>query len=343
MSRLEIRILEKKEYELWDGLVCSSIHGSPYNTSTYLDAFCSVTGGNFRIAGAFKGTEIFGGVALYEEGSRYGPIVSTRLLLYYNGLIVRELDTRYPSRQESHRVEVLSSLKEFLSKAGYARIQLRNRSSLRDMRVFGSNWTVRMSYTSVIPLLGIDACWARVDRSLRRLIDRSNDAGVEFSEDDDFESFYELHQRTHITKGAPLYLEYEEFKRYFRRLSACGIARLFHARMINGDVGASQLVLAGEHPVAHTVCAGSDREYATHGCSPFLRWKVCEQLYREGYEAIDLTDASLSSVSTFKSRLGADIHPCFLVSCTPSRTLRLRDVIHRLGGAWRSRLHVGRA
>ncbi len=77
--------------------------------------------------------------------------------------------------------------------------------------------------------------------------------------------------------------------------------------MPDGRAAATQLVLLGDHPVTHSVCAGAEPEWQKLGTTPYLRWKVFEQLAELGYAADDLTDAALNPVTRFKSQLGAEL------------------------------------
>jgi len=323
---LTVRHLKPDEYSLWDAFVASSPDGSLYATSGYLDVFCRVTSAKFKILAALKNDEIFGGVAVYERNFFLGTFVSPRLLLYYNGLIMKDFTGKYPSKQTSRRNEVMSALENHLSQKKYARLFLHNRSTVRDVRVFQKQgWGVNIGYTYVVPLKDLSSLWNRTEQNLRRLINRCSQQDVRFSADDDFDSFYRMHLNTRHRKGISLYLPRESFKQYFERLSSLGLCRLYFARLPGGRPVSTQLVLLGKHPVSHTVCAAGDPEYLKWGVNPFLRWKVFEDLSKQGYEANDLTDATLNSVSRFKSQLGADLELCLNIRKKDSAVFRIRE------------------
>ena len=111
-----------------------------------------------------------------------------------------------------------------------------------------------------------------------------------------------------------MYLPEAEFRRYVARLRGLGLCRLVHARLPSGRSIAGLLVLLSAHPVTHTVCAGAESEYLKLGASAFVRWKAFEALSRLGYQANDLTDATLSPVTHFKSQLGGDLVPTLELS-----------------------------
>jgi len=334
-----VKYLTEKAYDRWDEFVASSPDGSIYSTARYLDVFCDVTSAKFKILSVQKNEEIFGGVALYERQSRLGTFVSPRLFLYYNGLVLKNFETSYPSKQTGRRLEIMSLLEEHLSGAKYARLSLNNRSTVRDSRVFKKQgWKVDINYTYVAPLSDLKGLWDRTEQNLRRLVNRCVKQGIAFTKDDDFESFFKLHLEIHQRKGVSLYLPHDQFKRYFDKLLSQGLCQLYFARLPGGQPIAAQLVLLGPHPVSHTVCAGADAEHQKVGANPFLRWKVFEDLSGRGYTGNDLTDAALNPVTHFKSQLGADLEICLQFKKPDSLPFRLRETARIIRNRSRNRL-----
>lgn len=302
------RYLSEDEYAEWNRLIENSSQGSIYSKPEYLDAICEAAGGRFKILACFMGEEMAGGVALYEMKSRFGTYVSGRFLLYYNGIVLRDQNSKYPYQRVSKSIETMSALENTLSKTRYSRLLLHNRGGLIDFRPFLSRgWSVWPSYTYIVPVADLDFLWGRLEQNLKRLVKRCESKGVTLSDDDDFESFYRMHEETHRRKGSPIYLPPDAFRRFFERLKSLGLCRLYHARLPEGRPVAAQLVLLGNYPVSHTVCAAADPEYLSIGSTPFLRWKVFESLSEQGYKANDLTDAALNLVTRFKAQLGGDL------------------------------------
>ncbi len=332
---LAARLLEEADYPAWNDLVARSPQGGAYNTPEYLDALCEAAGGRFRILGVEKGDELLGGIALYERSSRLGMYVSPRLLLYYNGIILRPFETRYPSLRTSRQNEILEALVRALADRGYGQVGLRCRGSLTDVRVFlARGWTARLQYSYVVPLADMDQLWGRMEQNLRRLVERAAREGVSVTEDDDFDSFFRLHSQIHERKGVRLYLPQAAFERFIARLRSRGVARLFHARLPQGISVSTQLVLLGPNAVSDTVCAAADAQYLNLGATAFLRWNVFKRLSENGATANDLTDAALNPVTHFKAQLGGDLHLCLLLESPESAGFRWarrsREMTHLL-------------
>jgi hypothetical protein len=320
-SEVTTRVLSASEFGAWERVVADSEAGSPYSTPAYLDALATAAGGTFQIVVAERGGQIVGGVGLYVRETWWGRIVMPRLLLYYNGFVLRPHPVKYPSQGDSWHTETLAALEAELRKSKFSRLRLKSRRPMSDARVFlAAGWSVSIAYTYVVRIRDLTAAWGRVEGNLRRLVERCRQQGVVLTEDDDFDSFYRQHALTHERKGAEIYLPREAFRAFIARLRAAGLARLYHARLPDGRSIACQLVLVGSHRVTHTVSAGADPEHLRLGASAFLRWSVFERLCADGYEANDLTDAALNPVTHFKSQLGGDLEACIVVS-RPDRSL----------------------
>lgn len=318
MSNVSVREVPEAQYPLWNRLVADSPTGSVYSTPEYLDVLCSAAGGSFRILGVWRGEELVGGLGLYQRSSSWGEFVWPRLLLYYNGPVLRQFESKYPSQRTSRTVEALGALAGHLESGRYASLMLKCRPALNDLRPFlARGWTLRVGYSYEVPLTDLPAQWGRVEQNLRRLVERARQQGLTLSDDDDFAGFYQLHQATLGRRGVASYLAREPFARWFTRLRELGLCRLYHARLPDGRMAASQLVLTG-HTVTHTVSAAADPALQNTGANPFLRWSAFEALAAEGHTGNDLTDAALNPVTHFKAQLGGVLCPTLVAELHPS-------------------------
>lgn len=193
-TKIHIAYLDQSEYNSWNKFVTESTFGSIYSTTEYLEILCEATKGNFKILAAKQGDEIIGGVGLYEQNSPQGIYISPRLLLYYNGIVLRDYKTKYPSQQTSRHLAIMGALEEALSETKYNVIRLWNRPNLLDVRVFlARKWTTNLHYTYTVHISDIQALWKKVDQNLRRLITRCEKEEYKIVVNDDFKSFYDLH------------------------------------------------------------------------------------------------------------------------------------------------------
>ena len=130
--------------------------------------------------------------------------MSDRLLLYYNGLVLRDYDTKYPSVRTSKQLEAATILEEAISKCGFGSVRLKSRGAFTDPRAFlERGWSAAPAFSYVVSIEDTKKQWERVEQNLRRLVDRCSDQGMVFSDGEDFDSFFELHARTSARKTAP--------------------------------------------------------------------------------------------------------------------------------------------
>jgi hypothetical protein len=339
-----VEVLPEAQHGEWSRLVRDSPDGSIYSLPEYLDILCRTAGGRFAVLVVRRRGELAGGAAVYERPSRHGLYVEPRRLLHYNGLVLRRYATRYPSEQTARQLKTMSALAAALGHRGYAWTTLVCPSSVTDVRPFlAAGWTAEPRYTYVVPIADRDLVWSRIEQNLRRLIGRCDRAGFVVADDDDFESFYGLHARTMERLEADTYLPRAAFREYFRALRAAGLCRLFQARSPDGRVAATQLVLLGSTRLTHTVAAAAHPDFAATGVSAFVRWRAFRALGEAGYEANDLTDASLSPVTHFKSQLGGELRLSLALEAPRKWSLRAsrgvagasRRALRVLGGAAR--------
>lgn len=334
---VEVRTLEETSWPAWEKFVAAAPGGSVYSLPAYLDALCTAGGGHFRILAAMRGDEIVGGIALYERASRGGNYVSPRLLLYYNGIVLRHYATSYPSEATARHIKILTALEASLGGFGFGSVNLRSRG-LQDVRPFvATGWTIQPSYSYVVAL-DLATAWGRVEQNLRRLIDRARNGGMTATDaEDDFENFFRLHAATLDRHGAGVYLPHDQFREFYSTLKRQGLAQLFQVRTKDGAPAAAQLTLLGPHPVTHTACAGADPESNKQGASAFLRWSAFESLAARGYQGNDLTDATLNPVTHFKSQLGGSLELSLVLQSPRSRQFRWHSLAESVVATSRAR------
>ena len=311
-----VRWLLDDERPQWNAALAAAPEGSPYQRPEYLDALAEAIGGEARYLAVFRRDasaarscgELVGGLGFVEHAVPFGRAASTRLLLYYCAPFVRPAELAGPYRRERHRGHVLEVLEARLRALPLRFLRLKAREAAPDYRPFlAAGWRARPYYSYLMRLDDLPARFARVDANLRRLVRRCADAGMRIEPDGDVDAFLEMHAEIHRRKGTSIYLWRDAFRRFIERTRDAGLLSVVDVRLASGEIAASQLVLAGEHPVSHTIAAGAYAEHQATGCNAFLRWKSFEWLAGRGYAANDLTDAHNPGVAKFKAQLGAEL------------------------------------
>jgi hypothetical protein len=313
-SHLTARYLDPSEYEKWDRFVDTTQLGCIYNQTFFLDPLCQAFGTQFRILAVFKGDQMVGGIALHYNPGKYGDMVHLRPLLYYNGLVIDNFESKYPSITSSRQTEVVNAILDELEGGRYAAAEISSTHSFEDYRPFlNRGWRLWPRYTYVVPIADLSKQWESVEQNLRRLISRCEREGMTLEISDDAELFYAMNKNTYLRKGVEPYLGRDEFIQLHKSLRECNACQIYFALTPDGQRAAAQVVLFSKHPLTHTWMAGSDPQFLQSGASAFLRWKVFEDLNRRGYQYNDLTDAMIDRVARFKSQFGGRLEPSFVI------------------------------
>jgi hypothetical protein len=327
-SQISTRYLEPSEYEAWDRFVDTSRLGSIYSQSFFLRALCQAVGTNFRILGAFKGNELVGGMGVHYSPGKHGDMLHIRPMLYYNGLVISDFESKYPSVTSSRQTEVVNAILNELESGKYAAAEVSSTHAFDDYRPFLSRgWRMWPRYTYVVPISDPARQWEHAEQNIRRLISRCERDGMQLELSDDVDAFYTLNKNTYLRKGVQPYLSHDAFSQLYQSLRECGACQIYFAVTPDGQRAAGQVVLFSKHPTTHTWMAGSDPSFLQTGASAFLRWKAFEDLSKRGYQFNDMTDAMNDKVAKFKSQFGGSLEPSFVVYKEISSRLRLENRI----------------
>src|SRR5690242_1925859 len=169
-NAVAVEKLDPGGHARWAEFVRSSSGGSAYALPEYVAALCDAAGGSYEVLAALRGDEIVGGVAVIERNRQLaGRSVAPRLLHYYNGFVLADYRTRYPSERTSRRFEVVAALAGTLEARGYGRLELRHRHDVDDVRSLQArDWSAWPTYSYVVPLDDLEGQWQRVEQNLRR-------------------------------------------------------------------------------------------------------------------------------------------------------------------------------
>jgi len=344
---LIIKYLDPSEYEKWDAFVDESSQGSIYSKSYFLDTLSQAYSADYRILAVFKNDELMGGMGIYFNKTRYGEKVHIPPLLYYNGLVLKDFSTKYPSITTSRYLEITNVIIDELESGGYASIDLSSRHPYYDLRAFvWRGWQIWLRYTYEVPISDLEYQWDRVEQNIRRLIKRCETENMTLIVDDDVETFVRLNQNTYQRKGLTPYIDKDRFGKMYQKLKDHNSCQLYFVALPDGRRIAAQAVLMTSHPVTHTWMAGSDPDFLRSGASAFLRWKVFEDLSHRGYAFNDLTDATIESVAKFKSQFGGDLRQSFVVYKLMSSRLKLenrfKSILSKPIDFFKSRIRLGK-
>lgn len=312
---MEIRPLTEDEFPLWDDFVDESPQGSIYSKSFWLKLISEIAGMRFRILAVFQGGSMCGGVGLCFRKTMFGDIVRCPLLTPYNSIILEKPSTKYPSKVTSDNLKVVAAIIHELETTKYASIEIRNRPSIDDIRAFSwDGWDVKVGYTYEVPLFNLEELKSTMAHSVRKQINKCEEANVHITTEDNYNEFHPIYRLlTSRRQNIPMSIGENKFKTLYENLKQHNCCRMYLAHLENGESISIRITLFTKNEVAHDWVAGANPEYFQTGATPFLLWKIIEDLSQQGYRYLDLNGANAENIARFKSEFGGKLVPYYTV------------------------------
>jgi hypothetical protein len=242
----DVSVLAEEHYDDWDRFVEGQQRtGSIYSTARYLDILCRAAGGSFSVVAVRDGSSFLGGIGLYHRRVHGRSVISPRMLLYYNGPVLRD-DLLTFEGDSSRRLRCFEMLCAGLGQLQEDSITLHCLDGYQDFRPFiQKGWQASPSYTIVVPIADSGQLWDRLHKNARRLSRRAESAGCTVAPDNDFDAFYRAHEEVHQRKRSQLYLPKESFRRFVEELVVARLGVIFTARLASREPAAAPHGLLG--------------------------------------------------------------------------------------------------
>lgn len=266
-------------------------------------------GGRVTALGAWRGTELVGGIAVTVCDNTVHP----RTIVSYNGPLVADLPDAHPRTRLRHEAAVAEALLHELSRRHHY-VHLRMRPGTVDVRgLLEQGWSATVNFTYHVDITDLALAWHRIDQNRRRLVRRATERGLtvhEYGHDDDLDAMAgriaELHRvqmRHHgqIPVGDPV-----RWREVLADLLAHRSARLFVTHRADREAVAFVLVSTSS-PLAVMLASGSEPSHLDDGATALLRWEMFTSLARDGVTEVDLHGARSGPAGRFKASFGGEL------------------------------------
>lgn len=311
MSDLNVRFLNKDEYERWDSLVAALPSASIFDESKWLTAVADVMGCDIRIVGVFENDRLIGGAPL-NISKRFGMLTATGIpLTPTNSCIIEPLETIFSSKATSHLLKITDAIGRFLQ-SNYDYAVVANHPFISDIRSFNwLGWRTQVLYTYRVDLAKAD--FSAIVSEIRRLIRKAEKSGVIIERVYDFSIAHDLLAKTFRRKGVSLPLSSWQLSQICLRC-ADNVA-LFVAKTHDGKAIACEiLIMDFKRRVANALFAGFDYAYQDTEATSLIQWKCIEYFKSNGFAILDLGGAENKSIANFKAHSEGDLVPYYQVS-----------------------------
>jgi hypothetical protein len=311
---LTVRELVATDAEIWDTFVAASPQGNIFSEMLWLDLF----GFSFRVFGCYRGAEMVGGAAVYEDAEGKNAI-GTPPLTPFQGILFRDHAPMKPPAKESLEKKISTALIETLEQR-YRSITLANHYTFGDVRPFyfhtygqKNEYIVTVRYTHLVDLSDLERTWSKIDANTRYEIHKAEKRGSKVEESEDFAFFVGMHQRTFERQGVKRDIPEELLARLYSTLKRVGRCQLYLARNTKGAPTSGVLAI-WDSKRAYYLLGASEPEHRNDGSASLTLWTVFKRMAKRGLREIDLVGCNSPRRGAFKAGFGGALKHYFLVS-----------------------------
>jgi Acetyltransferase (GNAT) domain len=313
-STLRVEELRNEEMDRWDRFVASSPQGTVFSESIWLQ----MLGYPFRILACYKGQDLVGGMAVFEDSQRPRATMGLPPFTPFQGILFRDAVGMKPVTRESSEKKTSFALIQALHER-YDRITVPLHYTYGDIRPFywdtygqSNEYSAVVRYTYVVDLRDPERAWTNMDDNTRFEVRKAEKHGSTVEESDDFAAFQGMHRRTFERQGADHEIEGRLLGRVYEALKSAGRCQLFLARNQEGFQTSGVLAL-WDRKRAYYMFGASEPEHRNDGSASLTLWKVF-QCMGQRLPEMDMVGCNSPKRGAFKAGFGGRLAHYFVMS-----------------------------
>ena len=303
-----IKELEISECELWDNLVANSSQGTIFHKSCWLNA----SGMKFRLYGYFRGDELFAGIPITYDVSKFGIKKATHpLLTPYLGIIFKDTNAKYVTKISEEK----GIIREFAQtiKENFEAIAISFAPCFIDLQPFiWQRFSTSIRYTYLIQLDDLNDVWMSMDSKRRNDIIRAEKDGIYIEMSDDFTQTFKLVEKTFSRQSKIAIFKDQAFK-YNEILKQKGQCKSFLAKDRDGQaIGVVYIVW--DEKRSYYLLGGYDSDRSHSGASALAVWNAIKFVKKELHlNSFDFEGSTIQPVELFFRKFGGTLTPYYSV------------------------------
>jgi FemAB-related protein (PEP-CTERM system-associated) len=270
-TRFEVAPLKPGEEDRWDEFVRASAHGTPFHLSNWMRVVEQVLGHRSRSLVVRRENRITGVLPISCVRNRvFGDSLVSMPLAVYGGICADD--------KESHDA-LLEASGRLSSEPGVKYLEMRNRTEPFPTALPGKDLYV--TFTQDLSA-GPEKLLQGLPRDTRYAVRKSLKASLEWTEDLDLRTFYEIYAHSVHRLGTPVFP-----LRLFEILRAefAGACRVFGVRKGNTVIAAVMCLYFKDQVLPYY--GGALAEFYKDSPNNFMYWSLMAQSCQEGYRIFD--------------------------------------------------------
>jgi len=307
---LEVRILKKEEYPLWDALVIKSPQGTVFHSSIWVSTCAELSNKNEVIMGVFKNNSLFAGCALYSHNKYklFSLAVSTATMTPYGGYLFMPFENTKVRENEQMRNAVISAINSELIKK-YHYLNIVNPPEISDIRPFVWNaWKPSIYYSYFFNLDG--NLEEKISKKVRNTIRKSQKSGISIQRENDPDLYYKLTLKTYEKQLRKPPVTKKFLLEMIKTIISNNLGEMWIARTSMGEPAAGEIIV-WDHKRAHRWSATSDAQYKDSGATSLLLFEILQNLQTRGFHEINLMAGNTPRLTKFVSSFNPQLIPYY--------------------------------
>jgi lipid II:glycine glycyltransferase (peptidoglycan interpeptide bridge formation enzyme) len=278
--------------------------GSLFLKSTWLIPIKKIFGKEINVFGCYLNDQLIGGVALLVQKKGIFKIAFVPIATPYNSLIIK-------SNLEKQN-EVLSELLEFIQRE-YDLITINLSPIFKDARLFqwlDFNCSPRYNYFHDLEKHRDENL--PKNYSLRNKINKAKRNGIKIEQNNDFQLFWSLYEKTFKKQKFLPPFSKEKFLNLTKEYDNSGLIRMFLAKTQKGEPIAARIEVE-DKPFIYDWLAGANPALLNSGGNQLLMWEILNYYSKQEFKNFDFCGADIPSVASFKGSFGGDLVQYFQI------------------------------
>ncbi len=311
MDKITTRYLTPEEYSLWEGFVEKNVNGTVFHHFFWNEfIFSGSYGVHLSIAGCFTGEKLLAGTVLAVKKRGFLKFIATPFASPYYGMLVEDRESKFHSKKESYRSELIKALLTFLEEE-YHYIDFSLPPGFQDIRAFSrEKFAGQVRYTYRTELKDIDRVYDRFLPALKRQIKKGEKLPHEVRtsvDSDHLKVVFDLILRSYKRQSQDFRFSFSQIKKLLETEKIRQRIRLFSIWL--GDKPVSAMIIVVDKSCAYYWLAGGDHDHFPTGLNQVLMWKVLQELAQSGVECFDFVGANMETITRYKSSFGFELVP----------------------------------
>ncbi len=327
MEYIQVKILEKEEYPLWDDLVELSPYGTIFHRSQWITAAMNQSSVNTEIFGAYLQDELIGGCAIHSQKiiNLFTLFTSTFPLTPYGGFIIQPHESSKVREREKYQNLIIEALINAFEQRRPHYIDLTMSPQFIDIRPFiWRNWQEKIKYCYIFRLS--ENISEKVSKNVRRSINKAKKLGIITKREWDKDIYWTLTLNTYKKQGIQPPFSQKLLFSLMDVIQENQWGEMWIAETPSGEAVSSEIVI-WDNKMAYRWSAASHDQYNNTGAPSLLLYDIMKHLLERNFHQFNLMAGNTPHLAKFISSFNPELVPYYSIINTRG-LFKIMKILH---------------